>query len=210
MNALTRQIDEVLRWAAAATAGHTVSAELAGAHTRLHEPLRVAIAGRVKAGKSTLLNSLVGERLAKTDASECTRIVTWYRYGDAYSVEHVGPDGSRGELRFDRADGSLDIHLDGRDPAGIESIDVQWPARRLRNLTLIDTPGLESTTPEAGERTRRFLPRHRQPGTRQCRCRDLLDAPPAFVGCQLPRDVLRPIRRPTVAVQCRGSAVSGR
>jgi hypothetical protein len=157
MNALTRQIDEVLRWAAAATAGHTVSAELAGAHTRLHEPLRVAIAGRVKAGKSTLLNSLVGERLAKTDASECTRIVTWYRYGDAYSVEHVGPDGSRGELRFDRADGSLDIHLDGRDPAGIESIDVQWPARRLRNLTLIDTPGLESTTPEAGERTRRFL-----------------------------------------------------
>ena len=41
--------------------------------------LRVAIAGRVKAGKSTLLNALVGERLAATDAGECTRIVTWYR-----------------------------------------------------------------------------------------------------------------------------------
>ena len=33
---------------------------------------RVAIAGKVKAGKSTLLNALVGEMLAPTDAGECT------------------------------------------------------------------------------------------------------------------------------------------
>ena len=53
---------------------------------RLDEPLRVAIAGRVKAGKSTLLNALVGERLAATDAGECTRIVTWYRNALGYQV----------------------------------------------------------------------------------------------------------------------------
>ncbi len=35
---------------------------------RLGEPLRVAIAGKVKAGKSTLLNALVGDELAPTDA----------------------------------------------------------------------------------------------------------------------------------------------
>ena len=46
---------------------------------RLDEPLRVAIAGKVKAGKSTLLNALVGEQVAPTDAGECTRVVTWYR-----------------------------------------------------------------------------------------------------------------------------------
>src|SRR5690606_15825912 len=49
--------------------------------SRLDEPLRVAIAGKVKAGKSTLLNALVGEELAPTDAGECTKIVTWYRDG---------------------------------------------------------------------------------------------------------------------------------
>ena len=38
----------------------------------------VAIAGKVKAGKSTLLNALVGEEIAPTDAGECTRVVTWY------------------------------------------------------------------------------------------------------------------------------------
>ena len=46
---------------------------------RLDEPMRVAIAGRVKAGKSTLLNALVGEELAPTGTRECTSIVTWYR-----------------------------------------------------------------------------------------------------------------------------------
>ena len=46
--------------------------------TRFDEPLRVAIAGKVKAGKSTLLNALVGEEIAPTDAGECTRVVTWY------------------------------------------------------------------------------------------------------------------------------------
>ena len=81
---------------------------------RLDEPLRVAIAGRVKAGKSTLLNALVGERLAATDAGECTRIVTWYRHGLGYRVtadlRPVGPadcrsGGEDGELLIDLGDG---------------------------------------------------------------------------------------------------------
>lgn len=48
---------------------------------RLDEPLRVALVGSVKAGKSTLLNGLLGERIAPTDSRECTRIVTWYHHG---------------------------------------------------------------------------------------------------------------------------------
>ena len=55
----------------------TVIAEL---ERRLREPLRLAIAGMVKAGKSTLLNAMLGEQIAPTDAGECTRLVTWYRY----------------------------------------------------------------------------------------------------------------------------------
>ena len=49
---------------------------------RIDAPLRVAIAGKVKAGKSTLLNAMVGEMIAATDAAECTKLVTWYQYAD--------------------------------------------------------------------------------------------------------------------------------
>ena len=45
---------------------------LDGLDRRLREPLRLAIAGIVKAGKSTLLNAILGEQIAPTDAGECT------------------------------------------------------------------------------------------------------------------------------------------
>src|SRR3982750_3991013 len=48
---------------------------------RLNQPIRIALAGTLKAGKSTLVNALVGEDIAPTDATEATRLVTWFRYG---------------------------------------------------------------------------------------------------------------------------------
>ena len=67
-------------------AGTADAARMRALADRLGGPLRVAIAGRVKAGKSTLLNALVADRLAPTDAGECTRIVTWYADGHTYRV----------------------------------------------------------------------------------------------------------------------------
>jgi hypothetical protein len=124
---------------------------------RLDEPLRVAIAGRVKAGKSTLLNALVGERLAATDAGECTRIVTWYRHGLGYRVvAGLRPSGTR-ELSFTRRDGALDIDLGGLPLDEIERLEVGWPSQKLVDLTLIDTPGLASANEATSERTTRAL-----------------------------------------------------
>src|SRR5256885_16239671 len=48
---------------------------------RLNQPIRIALAGILKAGKSTLVNALVGEDIAPTDATEATRFVTWFRNG---------------------------------------------------------------------------------------------------------------------------------
>ena len=72
---------------------------------RLHEPLRVAIAGKVKAGKSTLLNALVGDELAPTDEGECTRIVTWYRHGITYRVTLRPRGGAPRQVPFTRNGG---------------------------------------------------------------------------------------------------------
>lgn len=120
---------------------------------RLDQPLRVAVAGRVKAGKSTLLNALVGERLAPTDAGECTRIVTWYEDGHSYQVRaRVGRSQPR-QLRFTRENGQLDIDLGGLAAEEVDELVVTWPAQALRSVTLVDTPGIGSLSESAARRT---------------------------------------------------------
>jgi hypothetical protein len=130
---------------------------LARAATSLEEPLRVAIAGKVKAGKSTLLNALVGEQLAPTDAGECTRIVTWYRDGTTYAVVAHLRDGSTRPLRFTRDRGALEVDLGGLPSDEVERLDVTWPSATLRRVTLIDTPGIGSASDATSDRTHRFL-----------------------------------------------------
>jgi predicted GTPase len=132
-------------------------AMLAQIATRLDEPLRVAFAGRVKAGKSTLLNALVGEELAPTDAGECTRIVTWYLDGHTYRVTLHLASGGEQQATFSREDGALRIDLAGRPPEEVSRLVVLWPSSRLTGMTLIDTPGLGSATPGASAAAQQFL-----------------------------------------------------
>lgn len=139
------------------TSGTDLEDTVRGVHDRLHGPLRVAIAGRVKAGKSTLLNALVGERLAATDAGECTHLVTSFRHAAGYEVTARLNDGSQRQLRFSRQHGALDVDLGELHADDITHLDVGWPAKVLQNITLIDTPGLESLNDDNSRRTRDFL-----------------------------------------------------
>ncbi len=133
------------------------SAQIAALRRRADEPLRVALVGTVKAGKSTLVNALLGEQLAPTDARECTRIVTWYRHGNAPSVHARHATHGEIQIRTLRQDGRLELDLGHLDANEIEALDVTWPAAPLEEFTLIDTPGMASVSTEVGERTIEFV-----------------------------------------------------
>jgi hypothetical protein len=123
---------------------------------RYDEPLRLAIAGKVKAGKSTLLNALVGEEIAPTDAGECTRVVTWYQDGHAPAVRLYPRAGAPRPLRIARDDGALQIDL-GVPAETVDRLEVTWPSASLRATTLIDTPGIASLSLDVSARSERFL-----------------------------------------------------
>jgi hypothetical protein len=125
--------------------------------TRFDEPLRVAIAGKVKAGKSTLLNALVGEDIAPTDAGECTRVVTWYQDGPSPRVTMYPRGGSPRQLSIHRRDGALNFDLAGIPPDRVDRLTVDWPSQSLRGTTLIDTPGIDSLSTDVSARSHAFL-----------------------------------------------------
>lgn len=155
---LTRRVRELLGVALTAYAATPEEARLRAALERLDQPLRVSLAGRLKAGKSTLLNALAGERLAATDATECTRVVTWYSNGVASRAWAHPRDGSAPrQLRFVREQGRTVMDLGELRVEDLDRLTVEIPSRRLERLTLIDTPGLGSLSTEVSGRTDAFL-----------------------------------------------------
>ena len=123
--------------------GPEAGGQLIHIRDRLAEPLRVAIAGRLKAGKSTLVNALIGRRVAQTAVGECTRVVTRFRYGSADRVDVVCRDGQRKSLPLDD-DGMIPQRL-GVPASRVAYVDVTLTSEKLRDLTVVDTPGLAST-----------------------------------------------------------------
>lgn len=155
---MERAVRDVLRDAMRAYADDPAAVAVLGQHLdRLEEPLRVAIAGKMKSGKSTLLNALVGEEIAPTDAGECTRVVTWYEHGARPRATLHPSAGPPRELAIHRADGRLELDLDGEPPEQIDRLAIEWPSPSLRTTTLVDTPGIDSLTAAVSLRTTRFL-----------------------------------------------------
>ncbi|EHI10855.1 dynamin-like GTPase family protein [Mycolicibacterium thermoresistibile] len=130
--------------------------ELMRIGARLNEPIRVALAGTLKAGKSTLVNALVGESIAPTDATEATRIVTWFRHGPTPKVTANHRGGRRSNVPITR-NGGLTFDFANLDPEDIVDLEVEWPAAELIDYTIIDTPGTSSLNRDVSERTLRLL-----------------------------------------------------
>ncbi|MFI0800306.1 dynamin family protein [Amycolatopsis lurida] len=130
---------------------------------RLGGPLQVAVAGRIKSGKSTLVNALIGRRVAPTDVGECTRLVTRFQYGTVDRVEIVFTDGRKQVLPFS-ADGMIPAEL-GIDIDKVSHIEAYLTNAVLQGMTVIDTPGLGSLDAASVSRTEELLgaAKHRKP-----------------------------------------------
>lgn len=134
-----------------------VDAELAACQRRLDEPLRIALAGTLKSGKSTLLNALVGEEIAPTDTTECTRVVTWFSGSAGPRIDLTHDGGRRTSLPVLRTDGRLRLDLGPVTADRVERLEVGWPSSLLDQYTLVDTPGTSSNSREVSARTLAFL-----------------------------------------------------
>ena len=122
---------------------------------RLDSPLQLAVAGRIKSGKSTLVNALIGRRVAPTDIGECTRLVTRFQYGTGDRIEVVHTNGTRTTVPF-AADGGIPADL-GLDLAGISHLEAYLTSGLLADITVIDTPGLGSLDASSVSRTELLL-----------------------------------------------------
>lgn len=114
---------------------------------RLAEPtLRVAVGGRLKAGKSTLINALAGQRIAPSAQTECTKLVAWYRASHQNRVEVRLRDGA-GRVVPGRPGGGVPDDLAGLGVPITEVLDLRVEVVNptlAQRYSIVDTPGTQS------------------------------------------------------------------
>jgi hypothetical protein len=116
----------------------------------LLEPLCVAVGGSVSYGKSTLVNALLGRRVAWVQPEETRQVITHFRRLE-FGQERVELEyeGGRREWR-ELEDGALPA-IDQEQPGAVRLCTVFLESEILQTMSLLDTPGLFSPQPGFSE-----------------------------------------------------------
>jgi len=169
---LEKRVEEVFQFAFGCTTNRPslskLHQKLIECYQPLNQPMRLAIVGMIKAGKSTLMNAMLGEEVVATGTVEATFNVNLLQHGEQPSLRVFYKDKRPPEPKsFDelksitlRAEENRDYLL------SIEYIEVSYPNSILKTLNLIDTPGLESHYKDDSDNTLAFLNLHGQDLTR--------------------------------------------
>jgi hypothetical protein len=127
----------------------------------VHQPCVVAVAGRVKAGKSTFVNALLGEDLAKVGTTETTATINYFTFGEPDAERPVWCHWRGGKVT-DESREFLDS-LQGNDietlrrADGVAYLEYFLPNPLLKQITLVDTPGTGAVVEEHVDRTSEFM-----------------------------------------------------
>jgi hypothetical protein len=127
-----------------------LAASLGQEQQRLDAPMRVAVAGLIKRGKSTLVNALLGGNISPTGTEETTFNVVELAYGKTASFDVLYESG-RVEQVSDLGKLHHYVSRTSNDRAALSEITrvcVFYPNELLRDFRLLDVPGLGSVFEE--------------------------------------------------------------
>ncbi|MGE5841140.1 MAG: dynamin family protein [Deltaproteobacteria bacterium] len=122
-------------------------------------PIDVAILGQFKAGKSSFVNSLIGQDVLPVGVIPVTTVISRLRFGERERAIIFFYDGTSREIPV----GALDEYTsESKNPSNqknVETVDIELPALAdYAGLRLVDTPGLGSVFKAHMEVSSNWLP----------------------------------------------------
>lgn len=126
---------------------------------RLDAPLRVAVAGVMKAGKSTFMNALIGDNLVYTGNLETTYTVCWFKYAEKPFITVCFRNGETQKEKFENLARWSVRSYEEENPRinDVKYLIVHYPSEILKKIEFIDTPGLNSSYGTDAQNTLDFL-----------------------------------------------------
>jgi len=119
----------------------------------------LVVAGQFKRGKTTFINSLLGEDLLPVAIIPLTSIITEISYGDSLSIEVFFNDGAVRKIPPTELEEYVTEKHNPRNVKDVRIVEVRHPSAYLKNgVRIIDTPGVASVHSHNTELTYSYLP----------------------------------------------------
>ncbi len=122
-------------------------------------PIDVAILGQFKAGKSSFVNSLIGQNVLPVGVIPVTTVISRLQFGEQERATVSFFDGTRKEIPIADLD---EYTAEAKNPSNqksVEMVDIELPALAdYAGLRLVDTPGLGSVFKAHMEVSSNWLP----------------------------------------------------
>lgn len=125
-------------------------------------PFSVAVFGRMKTGKSSLINAIIGKRLAITGVEEATATINRLRYADGDQLKTFTVHWKDAPPESFSVD-ALKKEWNGTTPEVMERVkrvsylELYSNIPTLRDIHIIDTPGTGSTAKEHEDAAQQFI-----------------------------------------------------
>lgn len=122
-------------------------------------PIKVVLMGEVKAGKSTLINSILGREISRTSVLEATSAIYHFYNSEQEECSVITKNG-----RFKLQDVQRLVEMleekneNGAFIAECTNIEIGLNLPILKQFDLVDTPGLGTVTVSNEEITKRYIP----------------------------------------------------
>jgi ribosome biogenesis GTPase A len=117
------------------------------------------VLGQFKRGKSSFINSIIGDKILPTSVVPLTSIVTMLKYGQQEEIEVIFEGGNRRVISQGKLPDYVTERGNPKNVKEVKQVEIAFPSAFLKDgLFIIDTPGVGSTFQNNTEMTHNYLP----------------------------------------------------
>ncbi len=157
-------VEAILKRLSAICAAHGITSVAGQLHSCLAlaehpEVIDIAVLGRFKAGKSSLLNSLAGQPVLPVGVVPVTSVITRLSYSEGMRVQVHFIDGRTQPIALGELASYVSEELNPENRKQVQLVDIGLPSlSKYPGLRFVDTPGLGSVFRHNTESSLDWLP----------------------------------------------------